>query len=42
MTGRLRALLVPGGTGSWQVVWEQATAVPNDIDLFVQSLVPAD
>jgi hypothetical protein len=28
--------------GSWQIVWEQATAVPNDYDLFFQSLLPAD
>ena len=28
--------------GSWQIIWEQATAVPNDYDLFFQSLLPAD
>ena len=28
--------------GTWQIVWEQATAVPNDYDLFLQSLLPAD
>jgi hypothetical protein len=28
--------------GSWQIVWEQATAVPNDFDMFFQSLLPAD
>jgi hypothetical protein len=26
--------------GRWQIVWEQATAIPNDFDLFVQSLLP--
>ena len=24
----------------WQIVWEQATAVPNDFDLFLESLKP--
>jgi Domain of unknown function (DUF4440) len=24
--------------GSWQIVWEQATAIPNDFDLFAQSI----
>jgi Domain of unknown function (DUF4440) len=24
----------------WQIVWEQATAIPNNFDLFVQSLQP--
>jgi hypothetical protein len=28
--------------GSWQIVWEQATAVPNDYDLFFRSLLPPD
>jgi hypothetical protein len=27
--------------GRWQIVWEQATAIPNNFDLFVQSLQPA-
>ena len=27
--------------GRWQIVWEQATAIPNSFDLFVQSLLPA-
>ena len=26
--------------GSWQVVWEQATAIPNNSDLFIQSIEP--
>jgi hypothetical protein len=26
--------------GRWKIVWEQATAIPNDFDLFVQSLLP--
>jgi hypothetical protein len=26
--------------GRWQIVWEQATAIPNNFDLFVQSLLP--
>jgi hypothetical protein len=26
--------------GRWQIVWEQATAIPNDFDLFVQSIQP--
>jgi len=26
--------------GRWQIVWEQATAIPNDFGLFVQSLLP--
>ena len=26
--------------GHWQIVWEQATAIPNDFGLFVQSLLP--
>ena len=26
--------------GRWQVVWSQTTAVPNDLDLFIQSLQP--
>jgi hypothetical protein len=24
----------------WQVVWSQTTAVPNNLDLFIQSLQP--
>jgi hypothetical protein len=27
--------------GRWQIAWEQATAVPNDFDLFVASLKPS-
>ena len=26
--------------GHWRIVWEQATAIPNDFGLFVQSLLP--
>ncbi len=26
--------------GSWQIVWEQATAIPNNFDLFLQSIEP--
>jgi hypothetical protein len=26
--------------GRWQIVWEQATAIPNDFGLFVQSIMP--
>ena len=26
--------------GDWQITWEQATAIPNDLDLFVQSIKP--
>jgi hypothetical protein len=26
--------------GGWQIVWEQATAVPNDIGLFLESIRP--
>jgi hypothetical protein len=26
--------------GRWQIVWEQATAIPNNFDLFVQSIEP--
>lgn len=26
--------------GNWQVVWEQATAIPNNFDLFLQSIEP--
>jgi hypothetical protein len=26
--------------GHWQIVWEQATAIPNDFGLFVESLKP--
>lgn len=26
--------------GHWQVVWSQTTAVPNNLDLFIQSLQP--
>jgi hypothetical protein len=25
----------------WRVLWEQATAVPNDVELFVESIEPA-
>jgi hypothetical protein len=28
--------------GRWQVVWEQTTAVPNRLDLFIESLKPAN
>jgi hypothetical protein len=24
--------------GRWRIVWEQATAIPNDLDLFVESI----
>jgi hypothetical protein len=24
----------------WQVVWSQTTAIPNNLDLFIQSLQP--
>ena len=27
-------------TGRWQIVWEQATAIPNNFDLFLQSIEP--
>jgi hypothetical protein len=27
--------------GRWQIVWEQATAIPNNFDLFVDSIKPA-
>jgi hypothetical protein len=27
--------------GHWQVVWEQATAVPNNFDLFLEALKPS-
>jgi uncharacterized protein DUF4440 len=27
-------------TGRWQIVWEQATAVPNNFELFLESLRP--
>jgi hypothetical protein len=26
--------------GNWQIVWEQATAIPNDFGLFVDSIKP--
>ena len=26
--------------GSWQIFWEQATAIPNNFDLFLQSIEP--
>jgi len=26
--------------GRWQIVWEQATAIPNDFGLFAQSIMP--
>ena len=26
--------------GRWQIVWEQATAIPNNFDLFLQSIEP--
>jgi Domain of unknown function (DUF4440) len=26
--------------GQWQIVWEQATAVPNNFELFIESLKP--
>ena len=26
--------------GRWQIVWEQATAIPNDVGLFIQSIAP--
>ena len=26
--------------GRWQIVWEQATAIPNDFGLFVESIEP--
>ena len=26
--------------GRWQLVWEQATAIPNNFDLFLQSIEP--
>jgi uncharacterized protein DUF4440 len=26
--------------GRWQIVWEQATAIPNNFDLFVESISP--
>jgi hypothetical protein len=26
--------------GRWQIVWEQTTAIPNDFELFVESLKP--
>ena len=27
--------------GRWRIVWEQATAIPNDVDLFVESIAAA-
>jgi Domain of unknown function (DUF4440) len=29
------------GNGRWQIVWEQATAIPNNFNLFLQSIEPA-
>jgi hypothetical protein len=26
--------------GRWQIVWEQSTAIPNDLDLFIESIKP--
>jgi ketosteroid isomerase-like protein len=26
--------------GRWQIVWEQATAIPNDLGLFIESIKP--
>ena len=26
--------------GRWQIFWEQATAIPNNFDLFLQSIEP--
>jgi hypothetical protein len=26
--------------GRWQIVWEQATAIPNSFDLFMHSIEP--
>jgi hypothetical protein len=26
--------------GDWQIVWEHATAIPNDFDLFLESIKP--
>jgi hypothetical protein len=26
--------------GRWQIVWEQATAIPNNFDLFIESIKP--
>jgi hypothetical protein len=26
--------------GHWQIAWEQATAIPNDFGLFVESIKP--
>jgi Domain of unknown function (DUF4440) len=26
--------------GDWQIVWEHATAIPNDLDLFLESIKP--
>jgi hypothetical protein len=28
--------------GHWQIVWEQATAIPNDFGLFVESIKPGN
>lgn len=28
--------------GRWQIVWEQATAIPNDFDLFARSIQHTD
>ena len=29
-----------GAHGRWRIVWEQATAIPNDFGLFVESIKP--
>jgi hypothetical protein len=26
--------------GRWQIVWEQSTAIPNNLDLFIESIKP--
>jgi hypothetical protein len=26
--------------GRWLIVWEQSTAIPNDLDLFIESIKP--
>jgi hypothetical protein len=28
--------------GRWQIVWEQATAIPNDTELFIRSIQAPD
>jgi hypothetical protein len=32
--------LFEGRNGHWKVVWSQSTAIPNHLDLFIQSLQP--